>query len=545
VVEDSALGIHSEVILTSDTFVGTRGYEDGADQTEYEIYLYDAAGKVCGGDGITKRFTVPAMQTRVIPTSEMMDGRKSFWGGMRIRLRPTGREPMHASDLFSSAFVRWKTAGSFDNVHANPDPKEWQRADSFFYSMPFPPQNEYESVFSLFNPYEQRSAGIISLHDELGGLLVEKPYELLPHSSLLFELRSGQFLNDIKDAFKTTSERSKSSHSSRSAGGGTIVVTNEQGSVKNFGYLLIKYREGQRFTIEHPIHQPPFKPMKGAAPFDSTGRFQAKNILFTPLLFRSKKIAGLTLDSKFHFSSGAPMEEFLWLDPFISDADGKVAWQVTSETKLPPTISQLQTERGIIKLAGKQSCIVDCSEIPLPKNFAGGMSLAVAPNTNHTLMKIETKVSEWGVRAFTHFRPGLRSARAYQKSKPRGGLVTDYIASGARFEKQDNLMVRDEVISVMNIDDTGVMGKPQLEIFGPRGMLTRVALGDVPGFGCRYYLLSSLFPGSTEDVSLRLVDEHATLLMSVIHLDYVRHDIALDHGSDRFSTFNEFVCVAG
>jgi len=41
---------------------------------------------------------------------------------MKIRLRPRGREPMPASDLFSSAFVRWQTKPSFDNVHANPDP---------------------------------------------------------------------------------------------------------------------------------------------------------------------------------------------------------------------------------------------------------------------------------------------------------------------------------------------------------------------------------------------------------------------------------------
>ena len=34
------------------------------------------------------------------------------------------------------------------------------------------------------------------------------------------------------------------------------------------------------------------------------------------------------------------------------------------------------------------------------------------------------------------------------------------------------------------------------------------------------------------------------LILSVIHLDYVRSDIALDHGSDRFSTFNDFDCGA-
>src|SRR5947209_6082384 len=46
-----------------------------------------------------------------------------------------------------------------------------------------------------------------------------------------------------------------------------------------------------------------------------------------------------------------------------------------------------------------------------------------------------------------------------------------------------------------------------------------------------------------EPLSLRLVDERATLLMSSLHLDYVRRDIALDHGSDRFSTFLDYSCV--
>src|SRR6185436_610339 len=40
-VEAPESGIRSEIFLTSDTFVGRTGYTDGADATEYEIYLYD------------------------------------------------------------------------------------------------------------------------------------------------------------------------------------------------------------------------------------------------------------------------------------------------------------------------------------------------------------------------------------------------------------------------------------------------------------------------------------------------------------------------
>jgi len=45
IIQDSAAGIESEIVLTSDNFVGASGYADGADATEYEIYLYDSEGK--------------------------------------------------------------------------------------------------------------------------------------------------------------------------------------------------------------------------------------------------------------------------------------------------------------------------------------------------------------------------------------------------------------------------------------------------------------------------------------------------------------------
>jgi hypothetical protein len=546
IVEDADIGLHSEIVLTSDTFVGAKGYEDGADATEYEIYLYDADGKAVGADGLARRLVVPAMQMTVLSVREILGDSRKFWGGMRIRLRPKGRQPMHASDLFSSAFVRWKTAASFTNVHANPDPLEWQRPDKFFYSMPFPPLSEYESVFSLFNPYAEHSRGAITLYDQLGSKLKEVSYELKPHSSLLFDLRQGNFVNDARSGFISSGARNHRDEKLLSSGGGTIAITNQQGAVKGFGYLLIKRAGTSRFSVEHPIHQAPFKPVTAPAPFDGAGRFKARNILYTPLLFRSKRIGGVTLESRFHFSSGAPLEEFLWINPFITDSNGTVAWQVTAETKLPETISATQIERGAIKLGGMQSCMLDCADLPLPKTFSGGLSLAVAPTTNHTLMKVETSVKEWGAHAFTHFRPGLQSARGYQAAPPRGGLATDYIASGARLERSGNKIVRDEVIGVMNIDDKATIGHPVLEVFTNTGLLARIDLGEVPGFACRHYLLSELSSGKigAHDLSLRLVDEHATLLMSVVHLDYVRRDLALDHGSDRFSTFNDYSCKA-
>ncbi|HEY8227830.1 MAG TPA: hypothetical protein VIG25_21345, partial [Pyrinomonadaceae bacterium] len=191
IVEDPELDIHSEIVLTSDSFVGQKGFADGADATDYEIYLYDADGTAIGTDGVARRLTVPAMQTTVLKTSELLGARKTFWGGLKVRLRPSCRETMHASDLFSSAFVRWQTPQSFDNVHANPDPLEWQKPDSFFYSMPFPQLDTYEGLFSLFNPYGMRSKGAITLYDQLGAAVDQVPYDLAPHSSLLLDLRQG------------------------------------------------------------------------------------------------------------------------------------------------------------------------------------------------------------------------------------------------------------------------------------------------------------------------------------------------------------------
>jgi len=547
IVENDGAGIHSEIVLTSDTFVGKRGYEDRLDSTEYEIYLYDSTGKAVGRNGVAKRLSVPAMQTTVIRVRDLLGDGENFVGGMKLRLRPKSREPMHASDLFSSAFIRWSTTDSFDNVHANPDPLEWQRPDSFFYSMPFPPLKEYECTFGLFNPYADNSRGSLSLHDSTGRKVREVFYDLKPYTSRFFDLRSGKFVSEVTTAF-AGAEKTKEFSVGKfvTDDGGTIAVTNQQGSVKSFGYLAIKRPGKARFSIDHPIHQSPFDPVKSVEPFDEAGRFKAKNILYTPMAFRSKPIGGVTLETRFHLSSGAPIEEFLWLSPFLTNAQGEVAWAAKSETELPPSISRKQIHRHAIKLGGQQSCILDCSELPLPKNFSGGLFLGVKLNTNHTLMKVEIKATEWGAHAFTHFRPGLSSARTYQKARERGGIATDYIACGARIQRKGNSILRDEVIGVLNIDDKGIAAKPVLEVFSSIGLITRIDLGEIPGFACRHFLFSELMAGDlpSGDLTFRLVDENATLVMSVLHLDHLRRDIALDHGSDRFSTFHEYDCDA-
>lgn len=543
IIEDPDRGLHSEVVLTSDTFVGSKGHADRLDATEYELHLYDASGVPVNKDGPTAKLQVAAMQTTVIAVRDLLPARKSFWGGLTVRVRPLTRQPMHASDLFSSAFIRWQNDRSFTTVHANPDPREWQRADPFFYSMPFPPLEDYDCVYSIFNPYAENSAGSVTLHDQFGNTLKKLSYNLKPHSSVIVDLTTGDFARDLDETFRAGR---KHETMLAAAKGGTIAVTNHPGTVKNFGYMLIKQAAAPRFSVEHPIHQQPFNPAPARVPFDASGRFKAQNILYTPLIFCSKKLGGITLDTRVHLSSGAPVEEALWLSPFITDGRGEVAWQAGNGSAFPSSIPKKQIERGAIRLTGQQSCIFDCAQLDLAENFSGGLSLAITPVSNHTLMKVEVRATEWNATTFTHFRPGLAAARAYQKPAAREGLATDYIVSGACVRSDKATIVRDEIIAVINIDDKAIAGNPTLEVFSSSGLAKRIKLGPVPAFSCRHYLLSTLLsePIAPTDLSLRLVDEQATLLMSVLHLDYARKDIAADHGSDRFSTFAEFTCNA-
>lgn len=542
IVENEKIGVHTDVVLTSDTFIGTRGYEDGADATDYEIHLYDQHGRAIGAGGVARRLTAPAMNATIIDARSLIGNTNPFWGGMRIRLRPRARESMPASDLFSSAFVRWSTQTSFDNVHANPDPLQWQTSEQFYYSMPFPPLDEYVCTLALFNPNATESAGQIAVFDRLANKVVTKSYELKPYASLLLSLNAEEFLTDAGEAFTQTSNR----RSTKSNGAGLVSITNDPKSVKSFGYLLINRPQQTRFSIDHPIHQNVAPRIPETLPFDSSGKFKAKNMLYSPLLFRGRRFGAITLESRCFFGTGLCAEPAMWLAPFATGAEGDVQWNAMTDPKLALHVPAQQIKQGAIRLAAEQSCMLDFRNLSVKENFSGGLFLAVSPDTTHTLMKMEVSVAEWDAHAFTHFRPGLRAARSYQKPKQRGGLATDYISSGARLERQGNKLLLDEIIGVLNIDDKGIEGRPTLELFGANGLVKRIALGAVPAFACRHFLLSDLASDSRKlgPLTLRLVDEVATLLMSTVHLDYQRQDLALDHGSDRFSTLKDYGCLA-
>ncbi|SPE43511.1 hypothetical protein SBA3_950002 [Candidatus Sulfopaludibacter sp. SbA3] len=153
----------------------------------------------------------------------------------------------------------------------------------------------------------------------------------------------------------------------------------------------------------------------------------------------------------------------------------------------------------------------------------------------------------WGRVAFTHFRPGGAIAKSYRQVEERGSLASDYIVSGAHVIGPAAARKRDCLLAVMNIEfEDNFTGTPRLQVFGPTGLVAEKPLGDFPPLACRHFLLSELFPGLESDpahpFTLRMQVPNALMIVSALHLDYVRRDIALEHGSDRHSTFMDIKC---
>jgi hypothetical protein len=177
---------------------------------------------------------------------------------------------------------------------------------------------------------------------------------------------------------------------------------------------------------------------------------------------------------------------------------GEAVWSTTTDNSIKSQFSEGKLKRGVIRLNAGESSALDLAKTSLKEGFSGGLGVAVAPETSHTLMKVELRVPEWGAHAFTHFRPGLRSARLYQKPKERGGLVSDYIVAGARLNASRTTIERDELVGVLNIDDQGIEARPTLELFGAQGLIGRYPLGIVAPFAARHFLLSNLVGGARE-----------------------------------------------
>jgi hypothetical protein len=163
------------------------------------------------------------------------------------------------------------------------------------------------------------------------------------------------------------------------------------------------------------------------------------------------------------------------------------------------------------------------------------------------LQKVEVRAREWNRVAFTHFRPGGATAKAYREVQDRGNLASDYIVSGAHVICGPNNRKRDSVLAVMNIEfEDEQTGTPKLQLFGPSGLVAETQLEPFPPLACRHLLLSEVFPGVQSDpahpFTLRMQVTNALMVVSAVHLDYERRDLALEHGSDRHSTFADFKC---
>lgn len=542
VIEDAANQIHTDIILTANTFDGIDGYQSGAYSTEYELYLHDASGKSLPIDGSKEmlRLTVPAMHTTLLKCSELTGGREPFWGGLRIRMLVKGRRPIYVSDLFSSAFVRWNYANSFDTLHAHPDPVQLQTSDRFYSSMPFPDLQEYACKLALFNPYQAKSEGRILFHAQDGSQQIEQPYSLAPFGSAMFNLNA----DTPQGTLKPVSMKDPASRRALQKGG-SILIENHEKSVKNFAYLMIKGETDNSFAAEHTIHQGNYPVKRGSSPFGANQSFQARGWLFSSFIFKQANLNGLRLSSRVYMSSGRPLEDELWLLAYTTDANGNLQWTSAKDEELKLWLPQNYLQQGAIKLSPFQSCTLDFEKLSLPAGFAGGIGIATSPQTSHVLMKVEVKVHNWNTTSFSHFRPGLKASRALKEIGSRGGLSTDYVVTGAQLKETAGKLQADSVLALYNLEDSKA-GNPTLEVFGKDGLITRKALGHLPESACKHLMLSSLFPELQKKgagpFTLRLIDENAVITLSALHIDYHRKDIAMDHGSDRFSTHVDFGC---
>lgn len=540
VVVDPKLGINTEILLTATCFPGVSGFRDSQYSTTYEVELFDARGKAINL-GSARRTSIHAMRPTVMRMDQVLD-RKSFWGSARIRLAPEGNQVTHAGDLFSAGFVRWNTPQNFDNVHAHPAAPAQARG-KFFYSMPFPSLDQYHCAFALFNPNDDESAGVVRLADRMGRTVVERRYRLRPHQTVLYSLGT---LSEVDSPAQALGIAPPPTSAAR--GGGVVAVINDTEAV-SFANTMIKGRNGGTFTVEHPLHfaDAPVKPAR-KSPYGPNRSFPAEALLYTPMLFNGRAFGGVELESRVYLSASRWREEALWAMPFATDNRGMIAWVSNRDDRFAERVEPAAlVQEGLLRMEFFQSCMLDARRLPLPAGFSGSFATATVPPTSHSLMKVEVRAKDWDRACFTHFRPGGPAHKRYRTVAERGGLASDYIISGCQVRGTAADRRYDSLLAVMNIEFTEERnGSPKLQLFGPQGFMAEKALGEFPPLACRHFLLSELFPelqtAPGQPLTVRMVEENAMMVVSVLHMDYERRDIAMDHGSDRHSTYLDYGC---
>jgi hypothetical protein len=541
VTADSKLGISTQIVLTATCFPGIDGYKDSNNQTAYQIILYDALGHEIPLDN-GGRYDLQALHTTLVDIGEISKG-KTFWGGARVRTAPSAGQVGHAGDLFSAGFMRWQTNSNFDNVHAHPAAPQ-QALGHFNYSMPLPPMSDYHLMFTLFNPNDVPSVGSIRVVDRMAQTIVERAYDLPPHQTLLYSLETLKNFDSPGEGLAITPLQEK-----RMSDGGVVVVHNTSEAV-SFAYTLMKSRQGGTFTVEHPLHFSADVPTKPArvTPYGPNNSYPVEALLYTPLFFSGRRLGGLEFESHFYLSASQWLEEALWLMPFVTTGDGNIAWVSNKDDKFPDRVRPAAlTNQGLVRLGAFQSVQINARDLPLPPGFAGGLGIGTIPKTSHSLLKVEVHVKDWNRSAFTHFRPGGQTSKNYRTVDGRGGVATDYIVTDCQLVGSSGARKRDSILAVMNIEfQNDITGAPKLQLFGPSGIIAEKSIGEFKPLACRHLLLSEVFPEVQTEIghpaTVRMTDANAMMIVSAVHLDYDRKDLALEHGSDRHSTFNDFKC---
>src|ERR1022692_822970 len=202
---------------------------------------------------------------------------KAAWGG--------ATSPVTRKAAWSRGFMRWDLPSNFDNVHAHPAPPQ-QVVGHFNYSMPFPALSEYHCALALFNPNEEESHGSVRVVDRLGRAVGQQAYRLNPHQTVLYRLGELETVATPGEAFAV-----KPLKEAKLADGGVVVIHNDSEKVA-FGYTFMKGRQGNSFTVEHPLHFSADAPMKPAreTPYGPNKSFPASALLYTPLLFKGLRV---------------------------------------------------------------------------------------------------------------------------------------------------------------------------------------------------------------------------------------------------------------
>ena len=154
-----------------------------------------------------------------------------------------------------------------------------------------------------------------------------------------------------------------------------------------------------------------------ATPYGPKGAFPAQALLYTPHAVPRLPGGRLQLESRFYLSSSRWQEEALWMLPFVTTGDGKIAWASNQDASSrrrvrPPACDQTGAVVRLIRipeLPHRRRAACRC-----PTASLGGFGVAAIPKTSHSLLKVEVRAVNWGRVAITHFRPGGTTAKAYR-----------------------------------------------------------------------------------------------------------------------------------